>query len=257
MELEFYKYQGTGNDFILIDNRKSIFPENNIQLISALCSRKFGIGSDGLMLVNYSQEFDFELVFFNPDGSQSLCGNGSRCAVRFANDLGIIKDKTIFMAYDGPHEAQVLDTEIHLQMHDVPSFQSLEDGFFADTGSPHFVAKMETVEALDILEAGSKIRYDKRFEPSGTNANFIEMIGNESIKVRTYERGVENETLSCGTGVTASAIYAHELGVQSPVRVQTKGGNLSVKFTKQENKGYTDVWLIGPAVKVFKGFINI
>lgn len=255
--IRFYKYQATGNDFILVDNRKNEISVNS-ELISRLCDRKFGIGSDGLILIENSEDYDFEMIFHNPDGSQSLCGNGSRCAVAFAQFLGIIESSTEFLAYDGAHTAEILSNgDVRLKMSDVQTVRFLDDGTFVDTGSPHLVQQVKDVEHYEVYEKGKSIRNNDIFKAEGVNINFIEPISDSKIFVRTYERGVENETLSCGTGVTASAIAASLKGISSPVAVCTKGGNLEVDFTTKGEIHFTDVYLTGPAKPVFEGSIQI
>jgi diaminopimelate epimerase len=256
MQLDFYKYQGTGNDFILIDNRSGAFSKKD-ELIQQLCDRKFGIGADGLMLVENHDSADFRMIYYNADGSQSLCGNGSRCAVAFANYLGIIGSNTYFETTDGFHHAEILeDRRVKFELLDVNDITRYDDRtFFIDTGSPHHIELSENVEKIDIKPEGSAVRYSKQYEPAGTNVNFVEQLPGR-IKVRTYERGVEDETLSCGTGVTACALMAHQLGYQSPVTIETAGGQLQVFFEEKQGK-YTNIFLAGPAVQVFQGTIKI
>ncbi len=256
MQVQFYKYQATGNDFIMIDNREQFFPKD-LSLISRLCHRKFGIGSDGLILIENHSELDFNMIFYNPDGSQSLCGNGSRCAVNFAKFLGIITDRTSFMAYDGLHTAEITDGIVKLRMSDVQNVMSLEDGMFVDTGSPHLIRFVKGIEQCAVVEQGKILRDHKINGDSGVNVNFVEILGESEISVRTYERGVENETLSCGTGVTAAALSAAAKKVSSPVSIRTKGGELQVCFSKKEDGRYTDIHLIGPAVHVFEGTLPL
>lgn len=261
MQFSFKKYQGTGNDFVIIDNRNDLFDKTNIETIQFICSRKFGIGSDGLILIENHDEFDFNMVFFNPDGSQSFCGNGSRCAVQFAYDLRIIKkEHTEFISTDGWHEAHVLGENIvTLKMNDVSKINSQSDFDFMNTGSPHYVAFKTNLKELDIINEGSKVRHAKEYESiGGTNVNFIEKYEN-TYQVRTYERGVENETLSCGTGVTACAlsIAVKENISTGEVSIQTKGGKLSVAFKKVSDCSFEDIWLKGPATFVFDGVISI
>ncbi|MCA6074367.1 diaminopimelate epimerase [Fulvivirga sedimenti] len=253
----FEKYQATGNDFILIDNRQKIFP-NQLDLIPRLCDRKFGIGSDGLILIQEHPECDFEMVFYNPDTSQSLCGNGSRCAVKFARELGMIRDTCRFMAYDGIHEASIDEAGIvKLRMQNVQNVRSLEDGMLVDTGSPHLIRYVQDIEAVDVAGRGREIRYSDPFKKGGVNINFVEVQGDQSIFVRTYERGVENETLSCGTGVTAAAIACGLRSMASPVQIKTKGGKLEVAFNENTDQTFTDVYLIGPAQHVFSGKVDL
>lgn len=261
MQFSFKKYQGTGNDFVIIENRNELFDKSNIEVIKHICSRKFGIGSDGLILIENHSEYDFNMVFFNPDGSQSFCGNGSRCAVQFAYDLGIITKKhTEFISTDGWHEAYVLESNIiKLKMNNVTTIDSQSNFDFMDTGSPHYIAFKSNLNELDIIIEGSKVRYDKAYESiGGTNVNFIEEKRN-SYQVRTYERGVENETLSCGTGVTACALsIALKNNLDSEeVAIQTKGGNLSVSFKKVNSTNFKDIWLQGAATFVFDGVITL
>jgi diaminopimelate epimerase len=251
MSYVFYKYQGTGNDFVMIDNREGLFDPENLDLVRKMCDRKFGVGSDGLMLIQDHEEADFELLYFNSDGSKSLCGNGSRCAVLFAKYLGIIKNETSFLAIDGIHHAWIIGNQVHLQMNDVESVEAGPDYFYLNTGSPHFIKFVNSVTEVDVVGEGKRIRYNDRFAEKGTNVNFLET-HDDRIYVRTYERGVEDETLSCGTGVTACALVAGLKGFKSPVTIRTKGGNLQVSFEKKKN-GFTNIKLIGPAEYIFKG----
>ena len=260
MKISFYKYQGTGNDFILIDNRQNIFDPKNIDLVQKLCNRKFGIGSDGLMLLQNKVGYDFEMIFFNPDGSKSLCGNGSRCIVAFAKSLGIIKDKARFITFDGEHEAVILQNgEVSLKMNDVKSVENGNGFYFLNTGSPHYCALVKDIQHYDVFAEGKKIRNSDRFKKDGTNVNFLEK-SEDSVFVRTYERGVENETLSCGTGVTAAALVAAMAGISSAenyCNIKTSGGNLKVKFKKNQDNSFSDIRLEGPAAFVYKGEIEI
>ncbi|MEW6467384.1 MAG: diaminopimelate epimerase [Bacteroidota bacterium] len=260
MKLTFYKYEGTGNDFILIDNRKKVFDPSRLDLVRSLCHRRFGIGSDGLMLLQDKEGYDFEMIFYNPDGSQSLCGNGSRCIVAFASLLGIIRDKAHFVTFDGEHEALILpDSSVSLKMNDVQVIEKGQDFYFLNTGSPHYCAFVNGISGFDVVGEGRKIRYSERFKAQGTNVNFLEKKDN-AIIVRTYERGVENETLSCGTGVTAAALTAAYAGIlenDSLCHIRTPGGDLKVKFKRAANGSFTDIWLEGPAVFVYKGEIEI
>ncbi|MEM1406172.1 MAG: diaminopimelate epimerase [Bacteroidota bacterium] len=256
--ITFEKYQATGNDFILINNIDTSFNPST-ETISMLCDRKFGIGSDGLILIQPHKKYDFEMVFYNPDSSQSLCGNGSRCAVNFANTLGLIQgSKTTFLAYDGAHSAEILpDGQVKLEMADVQNVRLLADGMFVDTGSPHLVKYIVNIAKYPVFEEGKSIRNGGLFAESGVNVNFVEISGDNEINVRTYERGVENETLSCGTGVTAAAITSTRKGLSSPVTIKTKGGSLKVEFNQESLESFKDVFLTGPAVKVFSGGIDI
>ena len=260
MRLEFFKYQGTGNDFIIIDNRTQIFSKNNTNLVKFLCDRKFGIGADGLMLLEKPEigGDDFKMVYFNADGNQSsMCGNGGRCLVAFANYLGIIKEEAQFTAIDGPHKATLKNDLVSLQMQNVTEIQMEGDDLFLDTGSPHHIEFTGMIDNLDVKKQGAAVRYNQKYKEKGTNVNFVEQISANEYKVRTYERGVEDETLSCGTGVTAVALaaYASNRALGEKVKLQTRGGELSVSF-KKDDEGYKEVWLTGPAIQVFKGEIE-
>jgi diaminopimelate epimerase len=258
MTIAFNKYQGTGNDFIIIDNRDNNFNPGDSPLINKLCDRKFGIGADGLILIKKTPEYDFEMVYFNSDGFEgSMCGNGGRCAADFAIKSGIASKKLIFKAIDGIHEAVAEDGLIRLKMNNVDNIRLVNGNYFINTGSPHYVKFTVELENFDVYNEGKKIRQSEEFLPGGTNVNFVESEIN-GIYVRTFERGVEDETLSCGTGVTASAIASVLSGhfVRGPVNVRTKGGNLRVEFDADGEK-ITNIWLCGPATFVFEGKINI
>jgi diaminopimelate epimerase len=260
MKIPFYKYQGTGNDFVMIDNRQQLISKNNTKLIKKLCDRKFGIGGDGLILLENPEVDgdDFKMVYFNADGNESsMCGNGGRCLVAFAKFLGIIENEATFTAIDGPHKATISDHEVSLQMQNLSEIKQLGNAAFLDTGSPHHVVFTKNVTDLDVKKEGAVIRYsDEYLSAGGTNVNFVDMQEENTFLVRTYERGVEDETLSCGTGVTAVALAAHASGKANGniVKLIVPGGELSVSF-KKENEIYTDVWLTGPAEQVFKGEI--
>lgn len=259
MKLPFYKYQGTGNDFILVDNRKGLFDPLRLDLVRKLCDRKFGIGSDGLMLLQDKQGFDFEMIFYNPDGSQSLCGNGSRCMVAFAASLGLVKDKARFVTFDGAHDALLSDNTVSVKMNDVASVEKGEGFYYLNTGSPHYCVFVNNIKNCDVVSEGRKVRYSDRFKEKGTNVNFLEKEG-DAVFVRTYERGVENETLSCGTGVTAAALVASLAGASTSgthCNIITRGGRLQVKFRKMPGDSFTDIWLEGPALRVFKGEVDL
>ena len=256
MNLTFYKYQGTGNDFVMVDNRDDVFPKSNVQLVASLCDRKFGIGGDGLILLENDEQTDFKMVYYNSDGNTStMCGNGGRCLVAFAKYLGIIIDEATFMAVDGLHKASVDGDVVSLQMQDVKEVKVNPDYLFLDTGSPHHVQLVEDVYKVDVPTEGAKLRYGLYGE-NGSNINFVTSNDQDSFNVRTYERGVEDETLSCGTGVTAVALAMHNIGKVSGnnVAIKTLGGNLKVKFERSD-KGYHNIHLIGPAKQVFKGEI--
>lgn len=242
----------------MIDNREGTFPAHEVKVIQRLCDRKFGIGADGLILIEKDDKSDFHCNYFNADGSQSLCGNGSRCAVNFSRSLGIIGDKTTFRAIDGLHEAHCEGDTVHLKMADVgePQLASEQD-YFLDTGSPHHVCVVADVAKHEVVKIGREIRYSSAYENGGTNVNFVEKRGDHSAAMRTYERGVENETLSCGTGATAVALVLAGQGFESPVRLDTPGGQLEVSFQRKKEGGFENVYLIGPGLKVFDGEIEI
>jgi len=258
MKLQFYKYQGTGNDFVMIDNRQNIFDKQNAELIAFLCDRRFGIGADGLILLELHETLDFKMVYYNSDGNEStMCGNGGRCIIAFAKYLGIIENEAVFQAIDGPHHASIESDIIKLQMQDVNTIQTFKSHVFLNTGSPHHVQMESNLNELDIKAVGSKIRYGEPYNEAGSNVNFVNKIAENIFAVRTYERGVEDETLSCGTGVTAVALAMHYMGEaeKNLVTLQTPGGNLKVSFDKK-NDSYKNIWLIGPAIQVFKGEIE-
>lgn len=253
MHLDFHKYQGTGNDFVVIDNRDNHFDRTNNQLVAQLCDRRFGVGADGLMLLQNHPAYDFEMVYYNADGFEgSMCGNGGRCLVQFAHDLGVIGDTTTFIAVDGEHEAFLENGLVHLKMIPVLSIENNDSFDYMDTGSPHYVTYVNDLESFDVFTEGRNIRYNERFKKVGTNVNFVQETGDNSLRVRTYERGVENETLSCGTGVTACALSASLKGYLSPIQLKVQGGQLAVSFEKT-TRGFDNIYLIGPAVKVFEG----
>ncbi|OUS00678.1 diaminopimelate epimerase [Flavobacteriales bacterium 33_180_T64] len=257
MQLTFYKYQGTGNDFVMIDNRQQIFDKKDTKRIAFLCDRRFGVGADGLILLENHESFDFKMVYFNADGNESsMCGNGGRCIVAFANFLGMISNKATFEAIDGLHKATIENSLVSLQMNDVTTIESYKTHVFLDTGSPHHVQLEDDLSTLDVKTIGREIRYNEPYNAAGCNVNFVSKKSNNNFLVRTYERGVEDETLSCGTGVTAVAIAMHCLGEteKTLITLQTKGGDLKVSF-KKNDYGYNNVLLIGPATLVFKGNI--
>lgn len=254
MKAEFYKYQGTGNDFVMIDNRQEFFPKNDTKLIAHLCDRRFGIGADGLILLENDNLSDFRMVYFNSDGSEStMCGNGGRCLVAFAKHLGIINSETTFIAIDGPHEAHIEGEMVRLKMQNVEEVREKPLYSFLDTGSPHHVQLVDNLDTFDVKTEGAKLRYGL-YGKSGSNINFVSQSDDTSFAVRTYERGVENETFSCGTGVTAVALAMHSLGKTqaNAIKIKTVGGDLDVNF-ETENGMYKEVFLEGPAKLVFKG----
>ncbi len=256
--ISFYKYQGAGNDFILIDNRQKLY-QLSVSEIAKLCDRRFGIGADGLMLLQEKVGFDFEMVYFNADGNEStMCGNGGRCITQFAKDLGIINDKAVFLAIDGEHEAQILTNEIiALGMIDVSEISFEDDATILNTGSPHFVKFVDDVKHQNIVQEGRKIRHQERFGAKGINVNFVER-ENEILHIRTYERGVEDETLACGTGVTAAAIASvGKAKGKFEIEVKALGGDLKVSFEKIDEEKVQHIVLQGPAQFVFQGNIQL
>jgi len=258
-QLTFNKYQATGNDFIMVDDRSLEFDLDDLKLVQALCNRRFGIGADGLIIIRPHTHYDFEMIYYNADGSQSLCGNGSRCAVHFANQMGMLNNSTDteFLAIDGAHHATIYnDGNIGIAMHDVSVVENYGNDLFINTGSPHYIRFVDNHEKVNVVHEGRALRYAEPFGQPGTNVNFIEAVNEHTIFVRTYERGVEGETLSCGTGVTAASLAASVKGFASPVQVQTLGGALMVKFKKVAKHQFENIELIGPAKQVFKGTVD-
>ncbi|GAB3981883.1 diaminopimelate epimerase [Spirosoma terrae] len=257
--MNFFKYQGTGNDFIMIDDRDGNFPASDQAFVERLCHRRFGIGADGLILLQNDPEYDFRMVYFNADGAEgSMCGNGGRCIVRFAHDLGLFEKKARFIAVDGEHVAVVDGENISLKMSDVSGIENRGGLTFLNTGSPHVVQFVDDLESLDVVADGRSIRYSEPFQPGGTNINFAQIVDANTLFVRTYERGVEDETYSCGTGVTAVALVAHQqLSMPDPIHIQTIGGNLSVSFQYQGEDIFESIHLIGPAKRVYSGSIAL
>ncbi len=256
MNLPFFKYQGTGNDFVMIDNRTKIFPKKNTDKISQICDRHFGVGADGIILIENDNEHDFRMIYYNADGSETFCGNGARCAVAFANYLGLISDKTNFLAVDGSHFAEINDGIISLQMIDVHKIESSKNGYFLETGTQHHVEMVDDLNDYPVYEKGKKIR--NSYQKPGSNVNFVQQIDNSTFRVRTYEKGVENETLACGTGVTAVAIAMHKTNKTKSelISLPVEGGLLEVSF-KADKGAYKNVFLKGPATFVFKGETTI
>ncbi|MDB9932414.1 diaminopimelate epimerase [Flavobacteriales bacterium] len=257
MKMNFYKYQGTGNDFVMIDNRQNKIDKSDLKLVAKLCDRKFGIGADGLILIENHPEVDFDMIYFNADGTKSFCGNGSRCAVAFANYLGIIENKTTFNAIDGIHEATINRELIELKMGDVSNVEQGQDYFFIETGSPHYIQYTASVQEIEIVPTAHKVRYNERFKEKGTNVNFVQKVG-ETLEMRTYERGVEDETLSCGTGATAVALSgAIKHGLTSPVAIKVQGGDLQIKFNQISDNEFDNIWLIGKGEQVYSGEMTV
>jgi diaminopimelate epimerase len=257
--IPFFKYQGTGNDFVMIDQReKKYIRKKDTALINKICDRRFGIGADGLILLENCKGYDFRMVYFNADGRESsMCGNGGRCIAAFANHLGIVKSKCRFLAIDGLHEAMIKKNDwVELKMSDVKNIEIGEDYFLMDTGSPHYVVFVEDIDNLNVFESGQAIRYSKRFKKEGVNVNFVERT-EDNIIVATYERGVEDETLSCGTGVTAAAIASFlqktNRRKKQNTPIKAKGGDLSVRFEPDGKSKANNIWLCGKAELVFEG----
>jgi diaminopimelate epimerase len=257
MELTFYKYQGTGNDFVMIDDRGESVDLKDLELVRKLCDRKFGIGADGLIAIRNHPDFDFEMIYFNADGSQSMCGNGARCAVAFSSFLGIVSEKTRFLAIDGAHEAILSGDQVELLMGNVQGIEDKAGDFYVNTGSPHHVRMVENANGYPVFEEGKTIRYAATYAPGGTNVNFVEPLAEDEVFVRTYERGVEDETLSCGTGVTAAALVYGSSRHKNHIKINTLGGKLSVRFNSNPDGSFSKIWLIGPAVQVFSGKITL
>lgn len=260
MQVEFYKYQGTGNDFVMIDNRSDFFPKKDTKLIEQLCDRRFGIGADGLILLENDSDTDFRMVYYNADGNQSsMCGNGGRCLVAFAKKLNVIENETTFIATDGLHHATIApDSIVSLQMIDVDAINKFEDHTFLNTGSPHHVQLVDDLEHYNVKEKGAAIRYGDLYGKPGSNVNFVKKIDDKTFSLRTYERGVEDETLACGTGATAVAIAMNAIGEtnETDINLNVEGGKLVVSFEKI-GEHFTNVFLKGPAEFVFKGTIEI
>ena len=259
MTYHFYKYQGTGNDFVLFDNRNNKISFTKEQ-VAFICHRRFGIGADGLMLLELQEGYDFKMVYYNSDGNESsMCGNGGRCITAFAKKLGLVKDKAKFIATDGEHHATINNDLVRLKMNDVNAIEENPDFYFLNTGSPHYVKYVKDVQQFSVVEEGKKVRYNDRFKAEGTNVNFIENMA-DSLFVRTYERGVEDETYSCGTGVTAAALVAAISGKstgENTCDIQTLGGKLKINFQRVSPHHFTDIWLEGPANFVFEGDVTI
>ena len=261
MKINFQKYQGTGNDFVIMDNRSKDHSSLTASHIRHICDRRFGVGCDGLMLLNEKEGYDFEMKYYNADGRESsMCGNGGRCLVKFAYELGIHKNVYHVLAADGLHEAEIdTDGTVSLKMQDVNHVSKFHGDFLLNTGSPHYIKMVNDVMNVDVFKKGRDVRYSKEFEQDGVNVNFVEQLPeDDKILVRTYERGVEDETWSCGTGVTAAALicYHNENGFND-VEVKTLGGTLTVEFDRVDDNHYTNIWLSGPAEKIFEGIIEL
>ncbi len=268
--ITFYKYQGTGNDFVMIDDRERLFPANDVALVERLCDRRFGIGADGLILLQKNKDGTFYMQYFNSDGKESsMCGNGGRCFARFIFDLKLAENKVGFFAIDGWHEAEISEAGINsnwisLQMINVVNYKQLQEHVFElNTGSPHYVQfRSEPIYDMDLVNEAKQIRYNEVYQAQGINVNYVNLKALKVIDMRTYERGVEDETLSCGTGATAAAISTALLNNlpagTHQVKVSVKGGELAVQFFyKPSQEAFEDVWLMGPAEYVFTGEISV
>ena len=256
--MTFHKYQGTGNDFIIIDNRNYIFPKKNSSLIASLCDRHFGIGADGLILLEDHKTVDFSMIYFNADGHEStMCGNGGRCIVAFAKELELFKKTTTFYAIDGIHSAEINSDKVSLKMINVHDILVSKEFIFTNTGSPHHIEMVENLDDISVIEKGRTI-IDSLYSSEGCNINFVEQLDHQTFKVRTYERGVEDETLACGTGATAVAIAMYKIGKSDSnhIKLDVLGGYLEVQFIAKD-ESYTDIFLSGPAQLVFKGTLNL
>ncbi len=256
IDMEFFKYQGTGNDFVIIDNR-----DRSVKLsqkeVAHICDRRFGVGADGLILLQDHAILDFEMVYFNSDGNESsMCGNGGRCLIAFASSIGIFDKRCVFHAIDGKHEGKIDGSKVHLKMTDVSRIEKASNFYFMNTGSPHYVIFVEDVDQIDLKARAHKVRYSDRFKKEGTNVNFV---AQNSANIRTYERGVENETLSCGTGAVACAIGMNledQVNYKNSCALKTKGGDLVVTYNRISEQEFINIWLVGPAQFVYKGTIN-
>jgi len=258
MLIEFSKYQGTGNDFVIINNTTNFFPKTDSKLINFLCDRKIGIGADGLILIEKSESSDYEMIYFNADGNLgSMCGNGARCSIHFSMLNKIIENSTSFLAFDGLHTGSLTGNVVNVSMSDVLSYDEFNDFIFVDTGSPHLVKCVDDVDQIDIVKISKEVQKDNRFK-DGVNVNFLSKVKDDFYKIRTYERGVENETLSCGTGAVAAAITLNILSLVNSdcINLKTKGGELTVELKRTENI-FTNIFLSGNVKRVFDGRIEL
>ena len=265
MKIQFYKYQGTGNDFVMIDNRTGNFNCNNTEFISSICDRRHGIGCDGLILIEDNNDLDFTMKYFNSDGSElGMCGNGARCVTQFAKKLGIINNSAIFQASDGAHHAEIIDNNyVRVKMNDIDmsNYDLIDknfDAIYLNNGSPHLVINSNNIDNIEVINEGRKIRYGDKYKDEGVNINFVEFTSNSSLcKVRTYERGVEDETLSCGTGAVAVAVVLNysKITNKEEITISMKGGNLKVSFNRVGDN-FSNIWLYGAVAEIYKGEIN-
>ena len=261
MTLKFDKYQGAGNDFIILNNFDGLFSKLIVHQFREMCDRHNGIGADGIILLKPANNVDFEMEYYNSDGKlSSLCGNGARCAVLYAYKNKSIGEKTKFRAIDGIHEAWIKSSEkVKIQINEIKKILKHKESFVINTGSPHYVQIMDNISDLNVKKKGSEIRYSKDFIPEGINVNFLQKRNNSNFLIRTYERGVEDETLACGTGAVAAAIVMHNIGETSGktnLKIETLGGSLNVNFDYQ-NSVYKNIFLEGPANYVFSGTYKV
>ncbi len=254
MEIKFTKYQGTGNDFIMINNMKNQISLSSEQ-VQFLCDRRLGIGADGLILIETDEQHDFYVNYYNSDGTQSFCGNGSRCSVAFSHQSNIFSGNACrFNAIDGIHSGEILESgEVSVSMADVSEIETYNGDLVLNTGSPHYVINCDSLSDIDIQAEARKIRYNERFQERGINVNFVEIQGDQ-ISMRTYERGVEDETLSCGTGVTAVALSLGDKDGMHYTKIETNGGVLSVSFN-QKGDQFSNIHLVGEATHVYVGML--
>lgn len=258
MRIKFSKYQGTGNDFVMLDNMSGDYDMLSLSQIQFICDRKLGVGADGLIKLSKKEGYDFNVEYFNADGSQSFCGNGARCSVRFAQAIGVIDTQAFFYAIDGAHKAFVNDGEVRLEMLPVDEYSTFNDDYILNTGSPHYIHIVNDIDDEDIVDYGRSIRYSDLYKEDGINVNTMAAVSENEINVATYERGVEDETLSCGTGVTACALaFMVMRGLnESEVTINTKGGVLKVSALRNKEQ-FSEIWLTGPATFVFDGSIDV
>lgn len=258
MQFRFEKWHGTGNDFVLVDDRQATFPVEDIAVVQRICDRHFGIGSDGLILLQQAlaPDSDFHMEFFNPDGSKSFCGNGSRCAYAFWSSLNGRVKSARFTAIDGVHHGAWRGDEVEVTLPDVDRPEKASEELnvdFIHTGSPHLLVWVDDVEAVDLDTDAPPRRHTTHFGTGGTNVNYVQAYG-PGLRMRTFERGVEAETLSCGSGVVAAALSAiGRRSAKAPVAVHTRGGNLSVEAKQAEDHRFEAVCLVGPATFVYRG----
>jgi len=265
MKIQFYKYQGTGNDFVMIDNRDRCIDNYDSEFISNLCDRKYGIGSDGLILIENNNDLDFTMKYFNSDGSElGMCGNGARCVTQFAKKLDIINNSAIFQASDGAHHAEIINNNyVRVKMNDIDmsNYDLIDknfDNIYLHNGSPHLIINSNDIDKIDVFNEGRKIRYGDKYKDEGVNINFVDFTFNSSLcKVRTYERGVEGETLSCGTGAVAVAVVLNysKITNKEEIIISMKGGNLKVSFNRLGDN-FSNIWLYGDVAEIYKGEIN-